>query len=228
MSEPLFALVVGSSSGLGLEIANYLLQEGYIVFGASRGDSPIEHENFSSMECDVRDEDSVIALFDAIADETQGLTLVVNCAGVFDVAPLIETESEVFVDHLSTHVLGAFHILKSLHPLLIQGETHVVHLNSLAAKRGYAGLSAFSASKFALTGLLQSVREEWRSMGVRFSTLVPSAVDTPLWDEIEDVERDQMIDVDEFLHVFDMVVKAPAHLEFPELVVAHKTGGKAF
>ena len=34
MSEPLFALVVGSSSGLGLEIANYLLQEGYIVFGA--------------------------------------------------------------------------------------------------------------------------------------------------------------------------------------------------
>ena len=228
MSEPLFALVVGSSSGLGLEIANYLLQEGYIVFGASDRDSPIEHENFSSMECDVRDEDSVAALFEAISEDTEGLHLVVNCAGVFDVAPLIETESEVFVDHLSTHVLGAFHILKSLHPLLIQGETHVIHLNSLAAKRGYAGLSAFSASKFALTGLLQSVREEWRSLGVRFSTLVPSAVDTPLWDEIEDVERDQMIDVDEFLHVFDMVVKAPAHLEFPELVVAHKTGGKAF
>src|SRR5690606_27875337 len=184
--------------------------------------------NYSDIECDVRDEDSVGALFEAIAEETDGLHIVVNCAGVFDVASLAETDSEVFVDHLHTHVLGAFHVLKHLVPLIIEGETHIIHLNSLAAKRGYAGLPAFSASKFALTGLLQSVREEWRSLGVRFSTLVPSAVDTPLWDEIEDVERDQMIDVDEFLHIFDMVVKSPPHLEFPELVVAHKTGGKAF
>lgn len=228
MSQSLFALVVGASSGLGLEISNYLLEEGYVVYGASRGGGPIEHENYSDMECDVRSEESVAALFDAIAEEAEGLNLVVNCAGIFDVAPMIETESEVFADHLHTHVLGAFHILKNLHPYLIEDETHIIHLNSLAAKRGYAGLSAFSASKFALTGLLQSVREEWRGRGVRFSTLVPSAVDTPLWDEIEDVEREQMIDVDEFLHVFDMVVKAPPHLEFPELVVAHKTGGKAF
>lgn len=228
MAETSYALVIGASSGIGLEIANYLLEEGHVVFGASRGGSPIDHENYSDLECDVRDEDSVIALFDAIGEEADGLNIVVNCAGVFDVAPLIETESEVFADNLHTHVLGAFHVLKHLHPMLIEGETHVIHLNSLAAKRGYAGLSAFSASKFALTGLLQSVREEWRNVGVRFSTLVPSAVDTPLWDEIEDVEREQMIDVDEFLHVFDMVVKAPPHLEFPELVVAHKTGGKAF
>lgn len=228
MSDSTFALVIGSSSGIGLEIANYLLEEGHVVFGASRGGSPINHENYSDLECDVRDEDSVIALFDAIAEEAEGLHLVVNCAGVFDVAPLIETESEVFIDNLHTHVLGAFHVLKFLHPMIINGETHVIHLNSLAAKRGYAGLSAFSASKFALTGLLQSVREEWRTLGVRFSTLVPSAVDTPMWDEVDEVERDQMIDIDEFLHVFDMVVKAPTHLEFPELVVAHKTGGKAF
>ncbi|MBH46771.1 MAG: hypothetical protein CME71_01230 [Halobacteriovorax sp.] len=228
MAQPLYALVIGASSGLGLEVSNYLLEEGYVVYGASRGESPTEHDNYSDMECDVRDEASVEALFDAIAEETDGLHMVVNCAGIFDVAPMIETESEVFADHLHTHVLGAFHVLKHLHPLLIEGESHVIHLNSLAAKRGYAGLSAFSASKFALTGLLQSVREEWRAKGVRFSTLVPSAVDTPLWDEVEEVERDQMIDVDEFLHVFDMVVKAPPHLEFPELIVAHKTGGKAF
>ncbi len=228
MAETSYALVIGASSGIGLEIANYLLEEGYLVYGASRGGSPIDHDNYSDLECDVRDEDSVAALFEAISEETDGLNLVVNCAGVFDVAPLIETQSEVFADNLHTHVMGAFHVLKFLHPLLIDGETHVIHLNSLAAKRGYAGLSAFSASKFGLTGLLQSVREEWRQQGVRFSTLVPSAVDTPLWDEIEDVEREQMIDVDEFLHVFDMVVKAPPHLEFPELVIAHKTGGKAF
>jgi 3-oxoacyl-[acyl-carrier protein] reductase len=228
MSEPSFALVIGSSSGLGLEITNYLLEEGYLVFGASRGGSPISHENYSDIQCDVRDEDDVASMFESISEETDGLNLLVNCAGIFEVSALIETESEVFADHLQTHVLGAFHVLKYLHPLLIENETHIIHLNSLAAKRGYAGLCAFSASKFALTGLLQSVREEWRSLGVRFSTLVPSAVDTPLWDEIEDAYREQMIDVDEFLHVFDMVVKASTHLEFPELVVAHKTGGKAF
>ena len=217
--------MTGSSSGLGLEITQYLLEEGFIVFGASRRETEVDHENFIDLDCDITKEDSVRSMFDEIAKEAYGLHVIVNNAGIFEMGSIVETPSEVFSAHLETNVLGAFHILKHGHDFLIENVSHIVHLSSIAGKRGFENVAAYCASKFALNGLVESCREEWKTLGVRFSTLSPGAIDTPIWENIsDDFERSKMLDPEDFIHVFDMVIKSPPNMQFRDITFLHKSG----
>ncbi|MCP4912691.1 MAG: SDR family oxidoreductase [Oligoflexia bacterium] len=220
-----YALVTGSSSGLGLEITQYLLEENYIVYGGSRRGTDISHPNFIDLELDVTDEESVANMFDEIGKDTFGLNLIVNNAGIFEMGSVNETDSEMFNDHLQTNVLGCFHILKHSYDFLIENKTHVISISSIASKRGFPNVAAYCASKFGLNGLIESTREEWKSLGIKFSTLMPGAIDTPIWESIsDDFERSKMLDPEDFIHVFDMVVKAPIDMQFPEVRFLHRSG----
>lgn len=220
-----YALVTGSSSGLGLEMSQYLLEEGYTVFGGSRRGTDIDHPEFIDLELDVTKEDSVADMFDEIGKEAFGLNLIVNNAGMYQISPLHEMSSEDFQDHLNTNLLGAFHILKYSYEFIIENHTHVVTIGSIAGKRGFPNVSAYCASKFGLQGMIEACREEWKPMGVRFTNLMPGAIDTPIWSEIsDDFERSKLLDPEDFLHVFDMVVKSPNNMQFPDITFLHKSG----
>lgn len=229
MSELNAALVTGASSGIGFEACQYLLEEGYLVFGASRTGSPLEHENYVDIEVDIRREKEVEELFSEISEQVDGLHLVIQGAGVFDVGPLIETESAVFKDHLLTNVLGPFHIFKYVEELIIPGETHFITLLSVASQKGFPNVSAYCASKFGLKGLVDSLKEEWVSKKVRFTNLYPGPVDTPMWDEVMDeyaeYDRGSMLNLDDVISVLDLVVKSAPHIQFPDLTFLHQSGG---
>jgi NAD(P)-dependent dehydrogenase (short-subunit alcohol dehydrogenase family) len=226
----LSALVTGASSGIGFEACQYLLEEGYTVFGASRSGSPLDHENYVDIEIDIRVESEVIELFSEISEQVEnGLNLIVQCAGVFDACPLVEMESKVFRDHLDTNVLGAFHLFKHLDDMLIEGETHFITLLSVASQKGFPNVSAYCASKFALKGLVDSVKEEWKTKKVRFTNLFPGPIDTPMWDEVMDelseYDRGSMLNLDDFISVFDMIIKSAPHVQFPDVTFLHESGG---
>jgi 3-oxoacyl-[acyl-carrier protein] reductase len=220
-----YALITGTSSGLGYEMAQFLLDEGQSVIGVSRRGTAIDHPNFIDIICDIREEGAVEEMYELIAGHTDQLHLIVLNAGIFEMSPLVETSTKEFNDHFSTNVLGAFHILKHAIDFIVEDETHVVTVSSIASKKGLANISAYSASKFALNGMIESLREEWEHLNVRFSTLMPGAILTPIWDEQEeDLPRDQMLTLADFMHVFQMVVSSPSHMQFPELVFLHKKG----
>lgn len=223
--EDKFALITGTSSGLGYEMAQFLLEEGYSVIGVSRRGTAIDHPQFIDILCDIKDEPSVEEMYELIGNHTDKLNLLVLNAGIFEMSPLVETSTKEFTDHLTTNVVGAFHILKHAHEFLIEEETHIVTVSSIASKKGLANISAYSASKFALNGMIESLREEWEHFGVRFSTLMPGAIATPIWDEGDmELPRDQMMSVDDFMHVFQMITRSPNHVQFPELIFLHKKG----
>lgn len=225
MSESLFALITGTSSGLGYEMAQYLLEEGYSVIGVSRSGTDLNHPNFIDILCDIREEGAVEEMYELIAGHTDSLHLIILNAGIFEMSPLVETSTKEFNDHLSTNVVGAFHILKHAIDFLVEDLTHIVTISSIASKKGLANISAYSASKFALNGMIESLREEWEHLGVRFTTLMPGAILTPIWDESEeDLPRDQMMTINDFMHVFQMVVNSPSHMQFPEITFLHKRG----
>lgn len=225
MDENQFALITGTSSGLGYEMAQFLLEEGYSVIGVSRRGTAIDHPNFIDILCDIREEGAVEEMYELIAGHTDSLHLIVLNAGIFEMSPLVETSTKEFNDHLSTNVLGAFHILKHAVDFLVEDLTHIVTVSSIASKKGLANISAYSASKFALNGMIESLREEWEHLGVRFSTLMPGAILTPIWDvNEEDLPRDQMMAMSDFMHVFGMIVTSPGHMQFPEIVFLHKRG----
>jgi len=225
MDDNQFALITGTSSGLGFEMAQYLLDEGYNVIGLSRSGSPIEHPQYIDIVCDIRDESSVMEVFDLVSESTGSLNLIILNAGIFEMSPLVETSSLEFTNHLTSNVLGAFHVLKHGRDFLIENETHIITISSIASKKGLANISAYSASKFALNGMIDSVKEEWSHLGVRFSTLMPGAISTEIWDnEANDLPREQMMSVLDFMHVFKMVVSSPSTIQFPELVFLHSRG----
>lgn len=205
-------------------MVNWLLEEDYVVFGVSRSGLDINNGNYVDIICDIRDEDEVREMVEVVNQNTYGLNLIVNNAGIFEMASLKETSSETFLDHLQTNVQGTFHVLKNLEDFLIENETHVITISSIAAKKGFANVSAYCSSKFALNGLIESIREEWKKLGVRFSTLQPGAINTPLWDDVEDFDREDMMSMEDFMHVFTMVVNSPSIMQFPEISFLHRSG----
>lgn len=220
-----YALITGTSSGLGYEMAQSLLEKGLTVIGISRSGTELDHPNFIDIICDIRDEAAVEEMYELVAGHTDSLHLIILNAAIFEMSPLVETSTKEFSDHFSTNVVGAFHILKHAIDFVVEDETHIITISSIASKKGLANMAAYCASKFALNGMIESLREEWEHLAIRFSTLMPGAILTPIWEESEeDLPRDQMLLMEDFMHVFEMVVSSPSHMQFPELVFLHKKG----
>ena len=213
-----FAIVTGSSQGLGLSLVNYLLDENYIVFAASRSGTPVQHGNLVDIICDVRRESDVESMFEEIDQMTNQIHLVLNNAGICRIDPIDETATSDFQDHLQTNVTGVFHILKHLKPYLIENETHVLNISSKAGINGIANWSAYCASKFALEGLISSCREEWKNLGIKFTNLRPGAINTGIWERLGiSVPENEVMDINEFLKVLDIVIKSEKVLSFNDL-----------
>jgi NAD(P)-dependent dehydrogenase (short-subunit alcohol dehydrogenase family) len=219
------ALVTGSSSGLGFEITKSLIESGYTVFGGSRSGTEFEHENFYDVELDITSEESVEEFFETIREYTSKLHLIVNNAGICEMSPLSETTLEQFESHLATNTVGPFLLFKHIESFLIKNETHIISILSTAAQYGYPNVSAYNASKFGQLGLIESLKKEWVEHKIRFTNLLPGAIDTPLWDKMgSKFSRSKMLGISDFMSVFQFVVNAPSTIQFPELTFLHREG----
>ena len=219
------ALVTGSSSGLGLEITKSLIESGYTVFGGSRSGTEFEHENFYDVELDITSEESVEEFFETIREYNSRLDLIVNNAGICEMSPLSETTLEQFESHLATNTVGPFLLFKHIESFLIKNETHIISILSTAAQYGYPNVSAYNASKFGQLGLIESIKKEWGEHKIRFTNLLPGAIDTPLWDKMgSKFSRSKMLGISDFMSVFQFVVNAPSTIQFPELTFLHREG----
>lgn len=219
------AIVTGSSSGLGLEIAKSLLYSGFKVFGGSRSGTEIEHDLFYDVELDITSEESVEEFFETVREFTPEVHLVVNNAGVCNMSLLTETSVESFEEHLNINTIGPFLLFKHLEPFLVKEETHIVSILSTAAHFGYPSVSAYNASKFGQLGMIESLKKEWKDHKVRFTNLFPGAIDTPLWDKLgKSFSRHKMLKTSDFMSVFNFIVHAPPAIQFPEITFLHKEG----
>ena len=221
-----FAIVTGTGQGVGLGIVNYLLDDNYIVFAASRSGTPVQHGNLIDIICDVRDERSVEELYEEVSQQTGGVHLLVNNAGICRVDPIEETSTLDFQDHLQTNVVGVFHMLKHLRKFLIENETHIINVSSKAGIKGIANWSAYCASKFGLEGLIAACREEWQELGIKFTNLRPGAINTGMWERLGlVVGEEKMMNVNEFVQVLDVVIKSEKVLSFTDLSFTNNDRG---
>lgn len=219
------AIVTGSSSGLGLEITKSLLYSGFTVFGGSRSGTDLEHENFYDVELDISSEESVEEFYETVREFTDKVHLVVNNAGICDMASVGTMRVEQFEEHLAINTVGPFLLFKGLETFLVKNETHIISILSTAAQYGYPNVSAYNASKFGQLGLIESLKKEWKDHKLRFTNLFPGAIDTPLWDKMgTKFSRDKMLKTTDFMSVFNFVVHAPPTVQFPEITFLHKEG----
>lgn len=174
-------LVTGGSAGIGAAIASLARQRGAAVVINGRDGARLEAAaarlGVSAVQGDVGTEAERIV--EAAARELGGLNVLINNAGWGQRMKLEELDPQLFEAMWRTNVLGAAMMAKHALPhLRAAGGGTIVNMASTAAKRGYAGGSAYSSTKFALSSLSQCWAAELRPEDVRVIQINPSEVQT--------------------------------------------------
>jgi len=195
------AVISGAGSGLGRAIALELARTGHRLGLIGRRPEPLEEvlrESGAEGLCataDVRDAAAVKRVLAAISERLGPATVAVPAAGIARVAPFVDLDDDALRESVETNLLGAAHLYRATLPAMLErGSGALVALLSVAARTVFPGWSAYSASKWGLLGLVESLREELRGSGVRVVAITPGATDTELWNEVPGVwETSRMI-----------------------------------
>lgn len=184
------ALITGGSSGIGLSLAQLLVQEGAHVWLLARNERKLEgvfaalslsSDQRSGYVCaDVADWEQTQSAVATVIDEAGVPDLLINSAGIAYPGYVQEIPVEAFHEVMDINYFGTVHSVKALLPhLLDRGSGHIVNISSVAGYLGVFGYSAYGASKYAVRGFSDVLRSEVRPLGVRVSIVFPPDTDTP-------------------------------------------------
>lgn len=181
--EGLNAVITGGSRGIGAVTAAALVAEGARVVSLSRTAGE-KKPGIDHVDCDVTKPAAVAAAAEKTVKLVGGSPdIVLNNAGIFQVAPLAEMKAAMFADVVGTNLFGPFHVINAfLGGMMNRGSGHLISIGSIADQLAFPENGAYSAAKFGLRGLHQVLRAELKGTGVRSTLISPGTVDTTLWD----------------------------------------------
>lgn len=177
------ALVTGGSSGIGLETARQLRARGASVAICGRDAEKLRRAAKSidalPLEGDVSVEADAVRIVSSVVEAFGDYDVLINNAGFGMFAPLVDTTLESMQRVFATNVFGAMLVAReSARHFIGRNGGNIVNVASTAGLRGYAGGTAYAASKFALTGLTECWRAELRKHNIRVMQINPSEVQT--------------------------------------------------
>jgi len=190
MSNPVL-LITGASSGIGAATARLAAEAGYRVALAARSEDKLTRlvtelggpERAMAIRCDVKAYAEQQAMVQRVLDHFGQLDAVYANAGMpGGEGGFSSADPEVWREMLLTNVYGVGLTLRCSLAALRASRGHLLLTGSAAGRFVIPG-SMYSASKWAVTGMGLSVREELRGSGVRVTLIEPGMVDTPLFDE---------------------------------------------
>jgi len=175
-------LITGASSGIGQACAVHLASRGWRVFGTRRGSSAASPGGpFEMITMDVDEDESVRSGVETLLSKAGRLDAVVNNAGFSLMGPIEDTSIEEAKAQMETNFFGVLRVCRATLPALRQqGGGHIINISSLAAVVGLPFSGLYSASKFALEGLSESLRLETKPFGIRIVLVEPGDFRTPI------------------------------------------------
>jgi 3-oxoacyl-[acyl-carrier protein] reductase len=181
------ALVTGGGTGIGFATARLLAGRGARVAISGRRRDVLERAaaelGATPVAGDVSREDDARRMVAEAADALGGLDVLVNNAGLGRFGTLVDVTADDMRAAWETNVLGATLVARECaRRFVAQGRGNIVNVASTAGSRGYAGGSAYSSTKFALTALTECWRAELRPHNVRVMQVNPSEVVTPFFE----------------------------------------------
>jgi NADP-dependent 3-hydroxy acid dehydrogenase YdfG len=184
-------VLTGATGGVGRALAERLALAGAEMLVVGRRSEPLEELaarlDARTLIGDVTERRFIDRFPDRVGEIWEaGPDVLVNNAGLFELAPFGETGSEVFERLLAVNLRAPFELIRACLPgMLDRGSAHIINVGSVAGRRAFPGNAAYSASKFGLRGLHEVLVEELRGTGLRTTWIEPSAVDTPMWDRFD-------------------------------------------
>jgi short-subunit dehydrogenase len=184
-------VITGASSGIGRATALALAKKGAHLVLAARREEPLDDlaqqcealgVRCLSVPIDVTESAAVRALATQAVHAFGRIDGWVNNAGVYLVGRLEETPDDAFRQVMETNFFGTVYGSRAaLAQFRHQGRGILVNVSSVYGSTAGPYVSAYAASKFAVRGFSASIRQEFEGTGIHVCTVMPAAVDTPLW-----------------------------------------------
>jgi NAD(P)-dependent dehydrogenase (short-subunit alcohol dehydrogenase family) len=182
------ALITGGTKGIGLGIAESLLQQDMKVAITGRSQSGVEKAlaelkkvgkgELLGIVSDVRDAGSQRDAVGQIVQKWGRLDVLVANAGLGYFGSIEQLTDEQWHETIDTNLTGVFYSVKACVPELKKTKGFIITIASLAGTNFFAGGSAYNASKFGLVGFTQAIMLDLRNSGIRVSTIMPGSVAT--------------------------------------------------
>ncbi|TCN25933.1 3-ketoacyl-ACP reductase [Mesobacillus foraminis] len=184
------ALITGAGRGIGRAAAIALAQEGVNIGLLGRTLENLEKVtdeleqygvNVSGAAADVADMNSVHHAVDHIISELGPIDILINNAGTAKFGGFLELEPEEWEKIIQVNLMGTYYVTRAVLPGMIERKTgDIINISSTAGQKGAPVTSAYSASKFGVLGLTESLMMEVRKHNIRVTAMTPSTVATDL------------------------------------------------
>lgn len=188
VKEKPLVVISGTSSGIGLAMAREMLDRGNAVLGLVQdaAKDPAQHPDYRREQVDMSDPDELqTRVTEILRGLDRPVRALVNNAGIGRMAFLEQLSVSDLRLVMDTNFLSHAIVTRAFLPLLKrQGYGDIVFIGSESALSGGRQGSVYCASKFAIRGFAQALREECGKSGVRVSLINPGAVRTPFFDDL--------------------------------------------
>lgn len=184
------ALVTGAGKGIGRAIAIALANEGVKVGLVARTEADLKavQEEIEATgakavvaTADVSDINSVNKAVENLQKELGTIDILINNAGTGKFGKFLELEPDEWENQVKVNLFGVYYVTRAVLPKMIENKSgDIVNISSTAGLKGNAGTSAYSASKFGVMGLTESLMQEVRKHNIRVTALAPSTIVTEL------------------------------------------------
>ena len=194
--ENLTAVVTGAGRGIGRAIALRLAEDGANIVCVSRTESnshKVADEVAAlgrkswAVAVDVGDTEAVEAAVAKILEDTGGINILINNAGVTRDGLLLRMSEEDWDAVLDTNLKGAFTLTKALVRSMRKAENaRIINISSVVGLTGNAGQANYAASKAGLIGFTKSCAKEFAKSGITVNAIAPGFIATDMTDELSD------------------------------------------
>ncbi len=213
------ALITGAGKGIGKAIALALAAEGVHVGLIARTENDLKELQKQieilgikvAIACaDVSNIIMVNSAVSKIISALGNIDILINNAGTATFGKFLELEPEVWEQQIKVNLFGVYYVTRAVLPQMIERKMgDIINISSTAGLKGAATTSAYSASKFGLLGLTDSLMQEVRKHNIRVTALTPSTVVTEMAKSANLINNNE----DKMIHPEDMAELIIAQLK---------------
>lgn len=186
-------IITGTRKGIGYFLAEKYLNEGDIVYGCSRRECEINHENYHHTRLDVSDEPAVIAFVRNVYKEQKRIDILINNAGIASMNHILLTPKTTAERVFNTNFMGTFLMSRECAKFMIrQKNGRIVNYSTVAVALNLQGELVYSSSKAAIEQLTRVLAGEIGESGVTVNTIGPTPIDTDLIKNVQENKIEEL------------------------------------
>jgi short-subunit dehydrogenase len=221
-------LIAGATGGIGSKAAKLLQQSGANIFITGRTadklltiQEELQLPANKTFVADLSNPDQVQQLASAFFSVYPTIDVLVNASGIGIIKSMDNLSEVEFLRTLNYNLYAPFLLCKNFLPSMKeQKKGLIINIPGVLGKVPMAGAAAYSASKYGLVGMMQSIREELKRTDIRITNLFLGGVDSAFWDTIDlRVQREKMIVAEEAAKAIWFLCQQPASGVVSEMVL---------